>query len=260
MSSQNSENIPAQPPRPANAFLCFRSRFLRDRKAAAASRTDPEGSKGSHMSDVSREAAQRWNSMSAEERRPYFDMASRIREEHKVAYPDYKFSPSKKGAAATASKSAVPRARPAHRRAQTTRGPREPEAGPSFTHSNGGAPNLIPTLSSSYSPPVHRGNDNLYVSQGTARAPNESSQFSVPRSGPPQFGMPAAPYYPPDGAFMSGSSRPPSPDSEEAARHGFDPTLLLFEPEDFRSLCEWDNDFSQSYTAGSTSGTYYQSY
>ncbi|KAF7375621.1 HMG box domain-containing protein [Mycena sanguinolenta] len=108
------ENIPAAiaPPRPPNAFFCFRSRFIREKKAAAQPETEPQGSKikGSRMPDLSREAALRWNTMLPEERRPFFEMATRLRNEHKVLYPNYKFAPGKK-AAATASKSTVPGAR-----------------------------------------------------------------------------------------------------------------------------------------------------
>ncbi|KAJ7146782.1 high mobility group box domain-containing protein, partial [Mycena epipterygia] len=76
-------------PRPPNAFLCFRSRFIRDQKALAASK----GSKSSGMQDISRQAGHIWNDMSDEERSPYVEMANRMKEEHRMAHPDYKFAP-----------------------------------------------------------------------------------------------------------------------------------------------------------------------
>ncbi|KAJ7765853.1 high mobility group box domain-containing protein, partial [Mycena maculata] len=77
-------------PRPPNAFICFRSRFIRDQKAKAA-----QGSKGSGMQDASRHAGHVWNEMSDEEKRPYVEMSKRLRDDHKAAYPDYKFAPAK---------------------------------------------------------------------------------------------------------------------------------------------------------------------
>ncbi|KAJ6489054.1 hypothetical protein C8R45DRAFT_1074158 [Mycena sanguinolenta] len=246
------ENIPTAnfPPRPPNAFFCFRSRFIREKKAAA--QAEPQGSnlKGSRMPDVSREAATRWNSMTDAEQRPFFEMATRLRDEHKVLYPNYKFAPGKKSAAA-ASKSAVPGARPAHRRAHTTKAPRTSGTGPSFSSDGkAGSQNLIPTLSSAYSPPhetLHRSHSSPYVPQGMEYVPNEfSADFS-------RFGLAASRHHSPDDMFGSSTS---SPDDEEAAH---EPSALLFDPsDDFRSFCQWDNDFSHSYTAGSTSGAYYQ--
>ncbi|KAJ7764673.1 high mobility group box domain-containing protein [Mycena olivaceomarginata] len=165
------ENIPVHTPRPPNAFFCFRSWFVRKQKEAA--HTAP-GSKGSYMRDVSRQAAQRWNSMSDEEKRPYFDMALRMRDEHKVAYPDYKFAPAKRG-----SKSLVQPAGSSHRPARTTKGHRGPESAPSFTSGSfdGGSPSrLTPTPSSPSTPPLdrlYRARDSSYISSGLGKGPNE---------------------------------------------------------------------------------------
>jgi hypothetical protein len=173
------DNIPSQPPRPPNAFLCFRSRFIREQKASHA-----RGAKGSMMQDISRQAAHRWNGMSEEERRPYFDMALRMREEHRVTYPDYKFTPSKRGSG----KSAGHRAQASRRRAQATGGPKEPEPGQSsfmayFYHDDS---HPMPTLSSPYTPPpvedrLYRSEDSLYsraTSMSNSAGRNEVFEFN----------------------------------------------------------------------------------
>ncbi|KAJ7239381.1 hypothetical protein B0H12DRAFT_1136108 [Mycena haematopus] len=113
ISSQDSENIPTQPPRPPNAFLCFRSQFLQDKKAA--SHTEPEGSTSSLMSDLN--PVQRWHSMSVEERRPHVHMALRLQQEHQISYPNSKFALGK------GKKSAVPLPGPILRRGCPTKGP-----------------------------------------------------------------------------------------------------------------------------------------
>ncbi|KAJ7503298.1 high mobility group box domain-containing protein, partial [Mycena galericulata] len=80
------EPIPsAHIPRPPNAFICFRSRFVRDQKE--------QGSTSSGMKEFSRQAGHVWNEMSEAQRRPYIELADRIKAEHKVTYPDYKFTP-----------------------------------------------------------------------------------------------------------------------------------------------------------------------
>ncbi|KAJ7199001.1 high mobility group box domain-containing protein, partial [Mycena pura] len=72
-------------PRPANAFLCFRSLYIQEQKATAQP--------AARQTDYSRRAAQLWNSMSAKERRPYKDIADRIQAEHSALHPDYRYIP-----------------------------------------------------------------------------------------------------------------------------------------------------------------------
>ncbi|KAJ7052044.1 high mobility group box domain-containing protein, partial [Mycena amicta] len=81
----------AHVPRPANAFICFRSRFIREQKAqlAAAGTDQPR----TQQTDWSRLAGDRWHAMSAFERQEYFDMSERIAREHKAMHPDYKYQP-----------------------------------------------------------------------------------------------------------------------------------------------------------------------
>ncbi|KAJ7692161.1 high mobility group box domain-containing protein, partial [Mycena rosella] len=73
-------------PRPPNAFLCFRSQLIREQKARS-------GQHKMQARDISRRAGHLWKEMSEEERRPYLEMSLRIKEEHMVAHPDYKFAP-----------------------------------------------------------------------------------------------------------------------------------------------------------------------
>ncbi|KAF7335444.1 HMG box domain-containing protein [Mycena venus] len=257
------KRIPAPPPRPPNAFICFRSRFIRDKKAA--SHAGGKGGKGSMMCDVSRQAGDRWNDMSDEEQRPYFDLALRMREAHNIAYPNYKFCPSKRGGRTR-------RPRSTRRRAQaTTSGAVEVDT--SFTSDSfDDASHPMPTLSSPSTP----SDDKLYRSHESPQyffadlsgAQNEDPQFSYPRSDRPdswdknldQFGIPPAPDDSKDPAVLYGRSETLSPKCQEPD-DGFEPIAKLFEPpQDFGSFCQWDNDFSESHTAGSKSSVEYRLY
>ncbi|KAF8155341.1 hypothetical protein K438DRAFT_1942961 [Mycena galopus ATCC 62051] len=257
MPSKETTSAP-HTPRPPNAFLCFRSRFIRDKKS----------SKGSHMCDISRQAAQRWNSMSAEERQPFFDMALVLRDEHRVAYPDYKFAPGKKEF--TGASKSVPRARPSRRasgaRTNTARSRREPEAEPSHTSDSiDDGLRLLSTLLSSYTAPSDEPDPDFSpLAVGTVKEPSEqSSPYSTPRSDrhDSPFGddpnsaqfetfSPTFDGNPPDCEIISGSSTScSSPDAPDMDVEQAETVLLKTEPlEDFAVFCQWDNDFSGSHT------------
>ncbi|KAJ7719496.1 hypothetical protein B0H16DRAFT_1474881 [Mycena metata] len=207
-------------PRPPNAFLCFRSRFIQDQKEAARTR----GLKGPGMKDISRQAGQIWNEMSEEERRPFFEMAHRLKDEHRVMYPDYKFAPGKK----------VPRpsgSRPSRSRAQAS----SMGSGPSLTSSH--STPRMPT-SSSYSPPpgnsLSRG-PSLYLPANMSGANDTSSwDRALPSARPPQdFLLNSNPY----SGVDSATSFSESWDSFN------DPQTASGSP-DFGHLCQWDEDFS----------------
>ncbi|KAJ7258998.1 hypothetical protein C8J57DRAFT_1035514, partial [Mycena rebaudengoi] len=83
-------------PRPPNAFFCFRSHFLEERRAAGALEGSTKfGGIGSQTS-LSRTAAAEWNSMGKVAQRPFIRMALKKRREHAVAHPFYKYAPRKR--------------------------------------------------------------------------------------------------------------------------------------------------------------------
>ncbi|KAJ6578080.1 high mobility group box domain-containing protein [Mycena capillaripes] len=256
------ENIPAHTPRPPNAFLCFRSRFIREQKAASQAR----GSKSGLMQDLSRQAGQIWKRMSDEERRPYFDMASRLRAEHKVAYPDYKYTPSKRGGQ---------RGQSSRRRGQATSADTRPKteaAEPSFTSdSYHGGSHPMPVLSSPYTPPPVMGElklfraDSLYLQANISNAAGQSQSlnFSSALDRPDSWGSHPSHFLTPDAHITPRSFSSSSVfESQELAYHNFEQTPRAFEPQpDFGSLCRWDDDFSGPYTSSSTSSSaYHRSY
>nr|GAT50478.1 predicted protein [Mycena chlorophos] len=76
------------PPRPPNAFLCFRAEYIKEEKA----RND-----GHTQTDWSKLAGQQWRAMSPADKKKYQDMAARKKAEHQVQFPDYKYTPGKRG-------------------------------------------------------------------------------------------------------------------------------------------------------------------
>ncbi|KAJ7195847.1 high mobility group box domain-containing protein, partial [Mycena haematopus] len=73
--------------RPRNAFICFRSTYVKRQKSLTAQ----PGSL--NQTDMSRGAAEVWRGMSAEERAPYILMAQEEKEEHTRKYPNYRYAP-----------------------------------------------------------------------------------------------------------------------------------------------------------------------
>jgi hypothetical protein len=74
-----------KPPRPANAFMLFRSHWLRTTKTAEK-----------RQQELSKEVAHIWNSMSDADRAPWTEKARIASIEHGKAYPGYKYVPNKK--------------------------------------------------------------------------------------------------------------------------------------------------------------------
>ncbi|KIY47490.1 hypothetical protein FISHEDRAFT_59609 [Fistulina hepatica ATCC 64428] len=72
-------------PRPWNQFMVFRSYYCRRHR-----------DEGTEQTAISVKAAQVWKGMSPDDRAPYKQIADRRRKEHKLLYPDYKFSPGTK--------------------------------------------------------------------------------------------------------------------------------------------------------------------
>ncbi|KAG7453229.1 uncharacterized protein BT62DRAFT_873512, partial [Guyanagaster necrorhizus] len=71
-------------PRPPNAFLQFRSTYWEENKRERNNR------------NVSRICGFLWNSMSAEERRVYEEMAAVAQAEHKLKYPHFTYAPGRR--------------------------------------------------------------------------------------------------------------------------------------------------------------------
>ncbi|KAF7317324.1 HMG box domain-containing protein [Mycena chlorophos] len=76
------------PPRPPNAFLCFRAEYIKQEKA----RND-----GHTQTDWSKLAGQQWRAMSPADKKKYQDMAARKKAEHQIQFPGYKYAPGKRG-------------------------------------------------------------------------------------------------------------------------------------------------------------------
>ncbi|KAL4075911.1 hypothetical protein J3A83DRAFT_2068849 [Scleroderma citrinum] len=81
---------PQHIPRPPNAFMLFRSDFLKKR-------TIPEEVE-KRQQNLSRIAGQCWKMLSAEERALWYDRAAAVTAAHHAKYPDYRFRPTRKGA------------------------------------------------------------------------------------------------------------------------------------------------------------------
>ncbi|KAJ7670580.1 hypothetical protein DFH06DRAFT_1178521 [Mycena polygramma] len=100
-------------PRPRNAFICFRSEYVKAQKLASAQ------SGSVNQTVLSRGAADVWRELSAEEREPYAAMAHEEKEQHALKYPNYRYSPGSANGAARKNKKAKPAA------------PRRPSTAPS---------------------------------------------------------------------------------------------------------------------------------
>ncbi|KAJ3994222.1 hypothetical protein F5050DRAFT_1809804 [Lentinula boryana] len=72
-------------PRPANAFIVFRSHWWSENKACPSVETDHR--------EVSRIVAHHWNMLSEEERLPFRQEAEARKRQHAVQFPDYKYAP-----------------------------------------------------------------------------------------------------------------------------------------------------------------------
>ncbi|KAF7360788.1 putative transcription factor SOX-14 [Mycena venus] len=97
-------------PRPRNAFICFRSEYVKAQKAASAR----PGSLDQTV--LSCGAAGAWRALNDEERQPFVVMALREKEEHAIRYPNYRYAPVGASGAARKSKKPNPAA---SRRAST---------------------------------------------------------------------------------------------------------------------------------------------
>ncbi|KIK93404.1 hypothetical protein PAXRUDRAFT_106123, partial [Paxillus rubicundulus Ve08.2h10] len=76
-------------PRPRNPFILFRCDLVHQRKMQPKSEADDN--------NVSRIAGELWREMTAEEKRPWLELAVKEKERHVLLYPDYKYAPSTKG-------------------------------------------------------------------------------------------------------------------------------------------------------------------
>ncbi|KAJ7222277.1 hypothetical protein GGX14DRAFT_663109 [Mycena pura] len=215
MSSQD-QHTPPHVPRPSNSWIIFRSDYFQEQRAKATQQNS--------MLELNRQAAQLWHSMSEEARRPYKELADKIKAEHEVQHPDYRYSPRRK--TGHRAQAPAPTSRKRHISSSQTSG----------MHSN------RPTLSSQYPPPPldggYRDAPHAYFSRDstpfdTMRIPKPSSspEYAFPSNWDPtvtQLGLPSL--------GMSGS---------DSARHMpcdmQDPIL----DEDFHAYCHWNSDYSR---------------
>ncbi|KAF7335618.1 putative transcription factor SOX-14 [Mycena venus] len=92
-------------PRPRNAFICFRSEYVKAPKGASVNQTV-----------LSCGAAEVWRGMDDEERAPFVLMAQEEKEEHARMYPNYRYAPGSTSGASRKNKKPKPAA---SRRAST---------------------------------------------------------------------------------------------------------------------------------------------
>ncbi|PPQ78632.1 hypothetical protein CVT25_010596 [Psilocybe cyanescens] len=85
--SRTHSRDPGHIPRPRNAFIFFRSSYINGEIAAGQGQ----------QNELSKQAGKVWNMMSAEEKRPFCELAAIEKEEHYVKYPAYVYSPGRIG-------------------------------------------------------------------------------------------------------------------------------------------------------------------
>ncbi|KAF7324257.1 HMG box domain-containing protein [Mycena venus] len=101
-------------PRPRNAFICFRSEYVKAQKAASAK----PGSLNQTV--LSRGAGAAWRALSDEEREPFVLMALREKEEHAIRYPNYQYAPASHCVSGAARKNKKHRPAPSRRASSAT--------------------------------------------------------------------------------------------------------------------------------------------
>ncbi|KAJ6562654.1 hypothetical protein B0H19DRAFT_881298, partial [Mycena capillaripes] len=74
-------------PRPRNAFICFRSEYVKAEKDLAAK------SKTLDQTALSCDAAEAWRKMSEAEKEPFRLIAADEKKAHALKYPDYRYAP-----------------------------------------------------------------------------------------------------------------------------------------------------------------------
>ncbi|BGP12874.1 hypothetical protein JCM10213_005171 [Rhodosporidiobolus nylandii] len=90
------------PPRPANAWICYRSARVQELKSSSSQYSKLP------QADISKIIGQLWRSEPPEVRRQYEEMAERKKAEHKEKHPDYVFRPVRRKASKGSSKKAAP--------------------------------------------------------------------------------------------------------------------------------------------------------
>ncbi|GAA5849882.1 hypothetical protein JCM8547_000944 [Rhodosporidiobolus lusitaniae] len=90
----------ANPPRPANAWICYRSARVHELKISAEYAKLPQA-------DISKIIGQLWRSEPPAVRRQYEEMAAMKKAEHKEKHPDYVFRPVRRKGTKRATKTAI---------------------------------------------------------------------------------------------------------------------------------------------------------
>ncbi|KAH9478255.1 Repressor of filamentous growth 1 [Psilocybe cubensis] len=126
---------PGHIPRPCNAFILFRSKFV----------SSAYFGKDEHQNELSRSAGKVWNSMSKEEKEPYRAAAEIQKMEHKAKNPGYRYNPGRveRTKSATAAKKSTSKAK---------RGRKLDDCSP-LSFSSSGSSSTTPSESPVHTPP-----------------------------------------------------------------------------------------------------------
>ncbi|KAI9471982.1 MAG: hypothetical protein EXX96DRAFT_343037 [Benjaminiella poitrasii] len=90
MTVQKPSSSSNKIPRPLNSFIIFRLEKQREIVKQCP---------GANHRDISKIISKWWREMTPEKKQVYFDQAEKLKIEHKILYPDYKFKPQKREAA-----------------------------------------------------------------------------------------------------------------------------------------------------------------
>lgn len=102
---RNRERDPSWVPRPANAFIIFRSEYSREH--AQSHKTD--GTPPPPEKTLSKRAAEAWSKLTEDEKAPYKVRADEERIEHAKRFPDYRYRPRRRNSGANRSSAAPSR-------------------------------------------------------------------------------------------------------------------------------------------------------
>ncbi|TRM67832.1 hypothetical protein BD626DRAFT_545145 [Schizophyllum amplum] len=83
--------------RPRNSFVIFRCEFCKKHLSAAKKRGGANARPAQLRKTLSKQAAEAWRALSAEDKQQYMDLADKEKKEHAIRYPHYRYRPARRG-------------------------------------------------------------------------------------------------------------------------------------------------------------------